>query len=290
MKIAFIANGKLPIPASQGGAVETLIQILLDHNEKKHKHDITVYTSYNDTSIEMSKKYKFSKFVLIETKDKWFKIGRIFRYIINRIPYVYIGNEFVHRVKKTIKLSKEKYDFVIIENSPEYALILKEHFQNNLVLHLHNDFLNKDKFLSHKILNSYNKVFTLSDYVNYRVQEIDYSFKKIYTVHNGIEIDKFNKAYDVIKLRSKYNIDKDDFVFLYTGRIVPEKGVKELILAFCKICSTPKMKLLIVGDMHSSNIKLKKYINEIKSIRDMHSNILSLQDMLDMKIFLNIMQ
>ena len=34
MKIAFITDGKSPVPATKGGAVENLIEDLLDENEK----------------------------------------------------------------------------------------------------------------------------------------------------------------------------------------------------------------------------------------------------------------
>lgn len=272
MKIAFIANGKLPVPASQGGAVETLIQILINNNEKNHKHDITVYTSYDAKSKEMSKKYKFTKFIFIETNDIEYKIGKVLRYIINRIPRIYIGNKFVNRLEKKIEFYREEYDYVIVENSPEYGLKLKKYFSQNLILHLHNDFLNKNKYLSYKILNSYKKIFTLSNYINSRVQEIDTSFKNIYTVYNGIDFEKFNRECNIDELRKKYNINEEDFVFLYTGRIVPEKGVKELILAFNKISNSNKLKLLIVGDISCKNNKNKKYINEIKNIAKLHSH------------------
>ena len=35
MKIAFLTNGTSPVPATKGGAVENLIEDLLDENEKK---------------------------------------------------------------------------------------------------------------------------------------------------------------------------------------------------------------------------------------------------------------
>ena len=50
------------------------------------------------------------------------------------------------------------------------------------------------------------------------------------------------------QLRSECNIHKDDFVFIFVGRIVKDKGINELISAF-KIVSAKysKAKLLLVG-------------------------------------------
>ena len=50
----------------------------------------------------------------------------------------------------------------------------------------------------------------------------------IYTLYNGVELDKFKDSKKNRKdIRKKYNIKDSDFVYLYTGRIVEIKGVRE---------------------------------------------------------------
>ncbi len=44
MKIAILSSGLLPIPASNGGAIETLIDDFILTNEKYHKYNIDVYS------------------------------------------------------------------------------------------------------------------------------------------------------------------------------------------------------------------------------------------------------
>ena len=58
MNLLIISNGDLPIPTSQGGAVETLIQTIIDANEKEKQHEITIYTPCDNKSREMAKSYK----------------------------------------------------------------------------------------------------------------------------------------------------------------------------------------------------------------------------------------
>lgn len=41
-KICFITQCTLPIPTVKGGAVETLVEYILDENEKKPKYEFTV--------------------------------------------------------------------------------------------------------------------------------------------------------------------------------------------------------------------------------------------------------
>lgn len=269
MNLLIISNGDLPIPASQGGAVETLIQTIIDANENGKQHKITIYTPYDNKSKKMAKLYKKCKFEFINTNSILFKVGRVIRFLINRIPNVYIGNQFIHNVYKKLKKHKEqndKYDYVIIENSPQYALILKKYFKGNLILHLHNDFLNVNIDRAYKILHSYSKVFTLSNYIKKRVEQIDLKYRNVYTLYNGVEINKFNKDVDIIKIRKELNIERDDFVFLFTGRIVKEKGVKELLLAYKNIPVDKRLKLLIVGNLNTDNIIKKKYIKNLFNI------------------------
>lgn len=255
MKILIISPGKLPVPAVNGGAVENLIQQLIDINEKNYKYDYTLISIYDSKALEVSKKYKYTKFQFIYCNDVVYKISRIIRYIINRIPNIYIGNAYIHRVKKLIDDKINDYDYILIENSPEYGLILES---KRLILHMHNDFLNKDVDMAKKILNKYGKVLSLSKYINSRIKEIDKNYKNVYTLYNGIDTKKFDLKKDM-EILKKHNLNDNDFIFLYTGRIVPEKGVFELIKAFKKI-ENDNMKLVVVGDL----INKKSYINKIR--------------------------
>ena len=65
----------------------------------------------------------------------------------------------------------------------------------------------------------------------------------------GVKIIKNGENLKLEKYREKYDINRNDIVFLYTGRLVKEKGVKELILAFNKLLNysnNKNLKLLIV--------------------------------------------
>ena len=62
------------------------------------------------------------------------------------------------------------------------------------------------------------------------------------------------------------NIDSDDFVFIFVGRLVTDKGINELISAFDDISHrNRKVKLLLVGNRESELDPLKKETLEIIS-------------------------
>lgn len=71
---------------------------------------------------------------------------------------------------------------------------------------------------------------------------------------NGIDTSYFNPVLFLKKdkqcLRSQYNITESDFVLLFVGRLVKDKGINELVEAFKILQLEPKnkfLKLLLVG-------------------------------------------
>ena len=73
------------------------------------------------------------------------------------------------------------------------------------------------------------------------------------------------------ELRTKLNIQKTDFVFVFVGRWVGDKGINELIDAFARIKDS-NVKLLLVGGLESDLDPLKsETIHEI----DKNKNIIS---------------
>jgi glycosyltransferase involved in cell wall biosynthesis len=94
---------------------------------------------------------------------------------------------------------------------------------------------------------------------------------------NGIDTAYFNpKLFSndfKLKLKSKLKINPIDFVFIFVGRLVSDKGINELIKAFDDFqSSNHNCKLLLVGGYESELDPLKK--NTIKIIEN-NANIIS---------------
>ena len=69
-KICFITQCSLPIPTVKGGAVETLVEYLLDENEIDKNFEFTVYSIADKEADKISKKYKYTTIKYIEkSKD-----------------------------------------------------------------------------------------------------------------------------------------------------------------------------------------------------------------------------
>ena len=92
---------------------------------------------------------------------------------------------------------------------------------------------------------------------------------------NGIDTSHFNPLLFNVKekkvLKDKLNIVESDFVFVFVGRIVGDKGINELVSAFDKLCYVKNdIKLLLVGPYENKldplNRKTKLLINNNKKI------------------------
>lgn len=92
---------------------------------------------------------------------------------------------------------------------------------------------------------------------------------------NGIDTSYFNPklfSFDEKQtLRNNLQIQENDFVFLFVGRIVSDKGINELIEVFNKLSITiNNVKLLLVGpyeeDLDPLNENTKQYIDSNKKI------------------------
>ena len=85
---------------------------------------------------------------------------------------------------------------------------------------------------------------------------------------NGIDIEYFNPENvnheEKQNLKNVLNLSEKDFVFIYVGRLVKDKGLNELVQAFSKI-KDENVKLLLVGPFENELDPLKpETISEIK--------------------------
>lgn len=261
-KIAFVTKGNLPVPAVSGGAVEILIDSLLNSNKINSKYKIDVY-SIKSSKVPKLKNKNNINYYYIEEKGLIDKLKKITRFIFNKLLKKYIGNLYITKIIKKYKDRLKEYDYVIVENRPEYGLVLKKYIKGKLILHSHNDFIHNKHI--NDIMNYYDEIYCVSKFMCNRIKT---NKEKVKLLYNGINIDKFNVPVDIKEERKKWNLKESDVVFLYTGRLIETKGVKELISAFNNVKKT-NYKLLIVGSNNN-----KKYIKQLKRLSNNNSNII----------------
>jgi glycosyltransferase involved in cell wall biosynthesis len=105
---------------------------------------------------------------------------------------------------------------------------------------------------------------------------------------NGIDSNYFAptlyNAESNAMLKQELGINSQDFVFIFVGRLVGDKGVNELVTAFVKLNTTHEnVKLILVGPFENDLDPLAdETLNEIKQ----HTNILSVGFQMDIRPYL----
>lgn len=251
MKIAILTSGILPVPAHLGGAVENLIDYYTGYNDRHRLHEMTVYSVAPPTSVPRSDT-PYVRYHYVDMKSPFHRLKRALFVRTHKGGYYnsYI-NYFFHEALRHIR--RQHYDAIILENRPGYALPVAKATDARIILHLHNDFLNKESRQAAEILHVTDTVITVSNFIKERVETIPICKEEnssthrlqLRTVHNGIDLQRFYRATPIS--RSSLGFNESDFIVVYSGRINPEKGVKELIQAFKQLTDHPDIKLLILG-------------------------------------------
>jgi spore coat protein SA len=277
-KICLIPPPFLPIPAIKGGAVESLIQFLVEENEKKHAIDLLAFSIYDSIAEIESQKYKYSHFFFI----RYNIFENCFHFLIRIISKAvriffkdsgYIYNIYYSKCFKIIR--KENPEYIIAEGGDyfKFKYLLKYFDRNRLYVHVHEHLKP-----SPKIVSIFGNVIGVSKFVtNEYVRYAGYSNFKSYTLLNCINEDFFRKTVSQSErdnLRIKLGFKVDDFVVLFCGRIIEVKGLRELITAIKQI-ENDTIKLLVIGSPNFGQKKKTAYSAQIdKLIKQMNNRIL----------------
>lgn len=171
-KMAIVTPGLLPVPAVNGGAVETLITYIIEGNEAEPHYDFTVYTCADEKLDD--KRYEHCEIVQIANKGfrRYFSIGMN---LLER--YVHIGHGANPYYMFLGQVDWSCFDDILVENSMkvyEYLYGIKS-CRGKLSYHMHNDVedVNGDKSprRTKLIMETCNHFIVVSEYIKRRVIE-----------------------------------------------------------------------------------------------------------------------
>lgn len=267
-----ISPGYHSVTGNHGGAIENLINIYLKYNDNiKDCNEIVVYSPKISDEEFDNQIYNNTSFRIIDLSSKYRVLKQKIYNQLKKISVIDVRRIYFRYVVKDILKKKEnnKYDIIIFENGQENIKYFRKKIKtkSKVVLHLHNDYLNNNCNNGEKILGSFDEIWTVSNFIKNRIEEIQRVPDKVKVLYNTIEYDKFNKIVsndEKNELRTRYNISEKDFVFIYVGRIMEEKGVLELVQAFNILKQKYNaIKLIIVGGNKSLNNE-GEYIESVR--------------------------
>lgn len=257
--ICILTTGVLPVPATKGGAVEGLTELLLEQNERDFRNKFAVISIFDENALIQSKKFNYTHFLFIENS----KIVNILDRFISNVTTLLLRkksslfNSIFSRLtflRKTRKILLENnFDYILAENNHSLFLVLKnkrlrKKYLDKFIYHSHNEPY-RDLGCK-KIIKKIPKIICVSEYIkNCYKNRYSLANDQLAILKNGLRIEDFDRDIsenEYLELRKKFGIEKDDFVVVFTGRIIREKGIIKVIEAFQK-CNIENKKLLIIG-------------------------------------------
>lgn len=268
MRLAIICPESRPVPAIRGGAVETLVDLLIQNNETQKAVDLAVYSVYDPDAEEKAQKQTQEVFYYIRPQHP---LNQIFDWI-NRIAvkmhhHLFL-NVYLHRVIRQI--SKQRYDWIIVENRPLFIRMLRKKLgnQTRIALHLHNDTLSHEKWYSARVISDCDRILCISDFINRRVRQAARNVRdreKACLLYNRIDPVLFcpqtRQEKDLPAL-----LAEPCTTVLYYGRMISQKGVLELVQAFrLALDREPALHLTLIGKAQDPQYtaELKKALEKI---------------------------
>jgi len=277
--IAIISPCILPVPAVKGGAVESLLTFLVEENEKVEGIKFDLFSIFDDDISNST--YKNTTVYTIKKGPIMKAAERISDKIYRTLPgNVSVKRAFDNRILAEVKrvLTKERYsyDVIVVENQMSLAARLLDSGmaeKSKVFFHMHNDVdIYRSPYYCRKLSRSGVRFICVSEYIKSRVllyaPDADAA-----VLYNGTDTTIFD--YGLVKkrveTRQKFGIGPDETVFLFSGRIIWQKGVLELIEGyetFLKKYPNEGSRLLIVGLSEIPSKYEKKVIAKCKRIGD----------------------
>ncbi|MCR5253494.1 MAG: glycosyltransferase family 4 protein [Treponema sp.] len=270
-EIALILPPWLPVPAVKGGAIETLMTLLADENEKYGKVRSSVFSIYDKEACAQSKKYIDSDFYFIKLKKS--KLisksihfaSRVFRKLF---VHDFILSEYYRKVFSICR--KKCFDAIIAEGGEyfEFRRFSRQFGREKMYLHIHCHLQ-----LRPDLAGIFGNTISVSHYVNNAwiqscKDKTSEEGQKHYVVVNAVDEELFTKEVSLEEkkaIRTSVGISDDDILLLYIGRIIEVKGVFELIQATLSI-KNPKVKLLVIGSINFAKDETSPYLKKITEL------------------------
>ncbi len=250
VKLCLLTMGAYPVPATEGGAVETLVEWMAETYQKGcFSCSLDIISKDAVPARERAARYGKVAFHFIRYPAIAMKGYRILKRVVRKLSGAtpVRCNPYFSQALRLIR--KNRYDVVVVENAIWYVRPLKQHCSSRVILHLHNDAADLAGTLGAALARQADGIMAVSDFVAGKLRR-EPGMPQVVTVKNAIDIPSFwgdtATKRQAERIRRKFGFSPDDVVCLFVGRLIPEKGIDALIDAVGKLDGC-HIKLLVVG-------------------------------------------
>ena len=276
-KVFYPTKGRNVLPDKNSGAIGALKSIVLTDNEMRGKSDITIVCLYGEEAENENKDNKYTHYLYYKVPEILKKVNKIISAISRKVKWMHFlekgdvitGAYFVILCAKNMR--DNHYDQIVIDGVPALMWTLalfgnQKRYKNKVCYIGHNEVKHFCK--SERLFSNCNKVVGVSNFIaeyfakRTKIEEKCevFSIKSPFDSICFIETDDKRDVYKS-ELKALYNLN-DEKVVLYVGRIVEEKGVRELVNAVQNF--SEDVVLIICGSSAFKNAQKEKFLQELE--------------------------
>jgi glycosyltransferase involved in cell wall biosynthesis len=120
-----------------------------------------------------------------------------------------------------------------------------------------------------EILETTDEFWCVSNFIRDQTNNTLNKFQLVRTTktwHNGVDLTRFGHSTKSENIYNKVGFTPDDFICIFTGRIIPSKGIREILSAFRYLSDYPNIKLLILGSPSFAEKTKSEFNSEIQKL------------------------
>ena len=259
-RVLLVPPPDLPVPAVQGGAVETLLTHLIRENEREGKLDLLCASVPDEAARRAAEGLQHTKMLYIARPHghrRYWPMVFVERCLGIAAPY----DPWYQKVQLSLALEPPGPDLIVAEggNLTQCSAISRMFGRRRCLAHLHGQ-----TTCSPMMDTIYGGILALSEFIrDDYLKNSTLDPKHAYIWYNCVDTRRFCPGPPPLALRTRLGFGARDFVVLFCGRLDPDKGIHKLMEAM-SLLPVPQIKLLIVGSPFFGRTQQSSFLRKLE--------------------------
>ncbi|WP_295339391.1 glycosyltransferase family 4 protein [uncultured Subdoligranulum sp.] len=259
-RVLLVPPPDLPVPAVQGGAVETLLTHLIRENEREGKLDLLCASVPDEAARRAAEGLQHTKMLYIARPHghrRYWPMVFVERCLGIAAPY----DPWYQKVQLSLALEPPGPDLIVAEggNLTQCSAISRMFGRRRCLAHLHGQ-----TTCSPMMDTIYGGILALSEFIrDDYLKNSTLDPKHAYIWYNCVDTRRFCPGPPPLALRTRLGFGARDFVVLFCGRLDPDKGIHKLMEAL-SLLPVPQIKLLIVGSPFFGRTQQSSFLRKLE--------------------------